>query len=85
LPDIPEPSNTIPIVDQEGRPTDTFGEWLTLITRTDIILASGSPEGVVTATIGQEYMDTDGISGSIKYIKRDSDISGDRRKGWILI
>lgn len=85
MPDIPEPNNTIPIIDSEGRPTEAFGTWLTLITRTDIILASGSPEGVVTATIGQEYMDTAGTAGAIKYIKRDADIAGDRSMGWILV
>ena len=85
MPNIPEPNNTIPIVNESGSPTEAFGRWLTLITRTDIIVASGSPEGVVTATIGQEYMDSAGTAGAIKYIKRDSDISGDRSKGWILV
>ena len=85
MPDIPEPNNTIPIIDSEGRPTEAFGYWLTLITRTDIIVSSGSPEGVVTATVGQEYMDSSGTAGSIKYIKRDADIAGDRSMGWILI
>jgi hypothetical protein len=85
MPEIPEPNRSIPIVQQDGTPTDSFAYWLTLVTRTDIIVGTGSPEGVVEATIGQEYMDSSGTAGSIKYIKRDADIAGDRTKGWILI
>lgn len=85
MPDIPSPNPTQAIVEGDGRATDTFQRWLTLMTRTDIIIGSGSPEGVVEATVGQEYMDSTGTAGNIKYIKRDADIAGDRTKGWILI
>lgn len=85
MPNIPIPQLNIPIVDDNGAMLIEFGRWVLQITETDIIIGSGSPEGVVVANVGREYMDTAGIAGAIKYIKRDADIAGDRSKGWILI
>ena len=79
------PSYTISIVDESGRQTQEFNDWINGVNRSLIIVGSGSPEGVVTATIAQEYMDSAGTAGAIKYIKRDADIAGDLSKGWILI
>ena len=79
------PSYTIAIVDDSGRQTQEFNDWVNGVNRSLIIVGSGSPEGVVTATIAQEYMDSAGTAGAIKYIKRDADIAGDLSKGWILI
>lgn len=79
------PSYTIAIVDESGRQTQEFNDWINGVNRSLIIVGSGSPEGVVTATIAQEYMDSAGTAGAIKYIKRDADIAGDLSKGWILI
>lgn len=74
-----------PIVDDRGYMTQEAREWFQSITRLDLIIGTGSPEGVVSASIGREYMDDTGVAGAIKYIKRDSDIGGDDRFGWILI
>jgi hypothetical protein len=30
-------------------------------------------------------MADDGVAGSILYIKRDTDIGGDNKQGWILV
>ena len=79
------PNYTIAIVDESGRQTQEFNDWINSVNRQLIIIGTGSPEGVVTATIGQEYMDDAGTAGSIKYIKRDASIAGDLSKGWILI
>ena len=78
------PSYTIAIVDDSGRQTQEFNDWINGVDRSLIIVGAGSPEGVVTATIVQEYMDSAGTAGAIKYIKRDADIAGDLSKGWIL-
>jgi len=62
--------------------------FLTLLTVLDeqtILTGSGSPEGVVEGIVSKEYMDTTGIAGAIKYIKRDADIAGDKTQGWILV
>ena len=76
MPDIPEPSINRSIVDEDGRPTDYFLRWLTSVTRMDLIIGSGSPEGIVTATVGRLYMDSAGTTEAILYVKRDADISG---------
>jgi len=62
-----------------------FRSWANALTRQALIIGSGSPEGVVNALQGAEYMNSIGTTGSIKYIKRDADISGDTSQGWILI
>lgn len=82
MPNIPYPQT---VVDESGMMTPEFQRWVTQITNTDIIIGTGSPEGVVSATVGREYMDDTGTAGSIKYIKRDADIAGDTTKGWILV
>ncbi len=79
------PQYNFPIVTAEGLAQQHFMLFLNDITLTNILSGSGSPEGVVSAIQGQEYMDTAGTAGSIKYIKRDDDIGGDSTKGWILI
>lgn len=46
---------------------------------------TGSPEGVVSAPVGRFYIDTNGLAGSVLYVKRDSDVGGDASQGWILV
>ena len=50
-----------------------------------ILIGTGSPEGVVSAQVGQEYMDDAGTASAIKYIKRDADGGGEDTQGGILI
>lgn len=74
-----------PIVDQNGAQSELFRLWAQQITAMQILTGSGSPEGVVSASITTRYMDTAGTAGAILYIKRDTDIAGDPAKGWILV
>lgn len=60
-------------------------EVLQLLIELDILEGAGSPEGVVVAKSRRLYMDTSGTAGSILYIKKLSDISGNRANGWILV
>lgn len=85
MPDIAPPTPTRPIVEPDGTMTQEFRNFTQVITRLDLIVGSGSPEGVVDAEIGREYMDSAGVAGAIKYIKRDTDVGGDSKKGWILV
>ena len=80
---IPDPSR--PIILGDSTMADPFRRWTVEVSNLSLITGSGSPEGVVSAIQGREYMDTAGTAGAIKYIKRDSDILGDRTQGWILI
>lgn len=79
------PNPTNPIIKVTGFMTQAFWSWAQLITEEQIITGSGSPETVVEAKQGVRYMDTAGIAGAILYVKRDSDIGGDRSQGWILV
>lgn len=74
-----------PIVDHRGYPQEQFRVFLLQVQELGLIIGTGSPEGVVEAEQGVEYMDENGTAGTIKYIKRDAHVGGDRSLGWILI
>lgn len=79
------PFNT-PAVDKDNDNalTQPYRSYFNDLYLLDIIQGHGSPEGVIEAIVGQQYMDLDGSSGNILYIKRDSDIGGDTKQGWFL-
>lgn len=86
MPNIAPIFNHHRIVGDDGMlPSDRMLDWMSQITDLDIIIGTGSPEGVVIARQGREYMDDAGSAGAIKYIKKLADIGGDRSQGWILI
>lgn len=74
-----------PVVDGKGYPARQLQDFFLEVERESLIIGTGSPEGVIAASQGQEYMDDSGVAGAIKYIKRDADVGGDRKLGWILI
>lgn len=78
-------SSNRPIVDDKGVMTGAFRLFVVQLQDNALIIGTGSPEGVVTAIQGVQYMDDAGTSGSILYVKRDTDIAGDYSKGWILV
>lgn len=80
-----QPSSDRPLLNERGAPSGQFNLWLKLITEQGIIYGTGNPEGVVEATRPALYLDLSGTSGNILYIKRDSDIGGDKTQGWILV
>ena len=73
------------IVKKDGTMQDVFKLFTLAVAKLSLLQGSGSPEGVVEAEQGREYMDTAGTASTIKYIKRDADIGGDKSQGWILI
>ena len=85
MPDIAAPLFTAAIVNPDGTMTDQFRAWCQAITRLDIIIGSGSPEGVVSAGVGRLYLDKDAAAGSVLYVKRDSALSLDPKDGWKLV
>lgn len=78
-------SPTFPIVTEERTMTSVFKNFALEIHKQSLQIGTGSPEGVLEASKGSEYMDDTGTTGSIKYIKKSEDIAGDRKKGWILV
>lgn len=79
------PNQGQPIVDASGMMTQVFRAWSQGVSRLEIVDGAGSPEGVVSARQKTLYMDTAGVAGAILYIKRDTDIGGDTKLGWILV
>lgn len=79
------PNNNTPIVNEKGYMTTPFNLFVDAIAKLSISIGTGTPEGVVEALVTQLYMDDAGTAGAILYIKRDSDIGGDKTKGWILV
>lgn len=73
------------IVDENGIMTDEFQRWVTSVTNEGLIVGTGSPEGVIEATVGREYLDDTGLAGAVKFIKQLPDIGGDRTQGWVAI
>ena len=76
---------SLPISDDDNEMSQRFYSWTQAITNLQILTGSGSPESVVEATETTLYMNTAGTAGNILYIKKLSDIAGDRSQGWILV
>jgi len=84
LPNITPIDSNTPIVNG-GVMSDVFQRWMNQVTRNDLLIGTGSPEGVIEAQIGREYMDDTGLAGAVKFIKQLPDIAGDRTKGWVAV
>lgn len=86
---IPKPEANRPIVLEDLTQHELFRDWINSVTNEvnsrSLLFGTGSPEGVVVALKGREYMDESGTASSIKYIKKTDDVAGDTKKGWILI
>lgn len=80
------PDPTLPIIDTDtGLMKDQFRQFVAQIYSRSLYVGTGSPENVVEARQGEEYLDETGAAGAVKYIKQVSDISGDKKKGWVAI
>lgn len=83
---VAQPSSTRPIVNDDMSPSTQLNTWFKVITDQSRIVGSGPPEGIVPASQLSMYMDEQGVTGSILYIKRNGDDGlGDTTKGWVLI
>ena len=82
---ITPPDANRTILNEDGTMEQSFRSWAYAVTRLSLIIGTGSPEGVVSALQGSQYMNDAGTAGAIKYIKRDDNIGGDTSQGWILV
>lgn len=73
-----------PVVKPDLTPTLVLQLFSEELSNMQLIIGTGSPEGVYKARQGREYMDQSGSTGSIKWIKKFSDIGGNQSMGWIL-
>lgn len=81
---ITQPVEGQPIT-KDGYMLPPFFNWVLNVSALAPLSGAGSPEGVQAALPTRFYMDTAGTAGAILYIKRDTDIGGDRTQGWILV
>lgn len=72
----------IPIVERDNSPTQSHFQILDDLTQLEIRSGEGSPEGVYKEKAKTLYMDTNGTTGSILYIKT-TDVDEDT--GWVLV
>lgn len=82
---ITPPNQGQPIVDADGMMSQPFRAWTQGVSRLEILSGIGSPEGVVNAPQKTLYMNTTGAAGAVLYIKRDTNVGGDPKQGWILV
>ena len=81
---VTQPSPVRATVEESRLPTTEFNTWVQTITDRSLIISTGSPEGVISAIQGAEYMDDAGLAGAVRWVKRDNDDGlGDTTKGWI--
>lgn len=76
---------SMPLTDDSGVGTFPFQNFLSEVARNALMIDSGSPEGVVAAQQGAFYMDANGTTGAVLYVKRLDDIGGDTSKGWTAV
>ena len=77
-------TTTRPIIDNSGSQTQEMRSWSRQVTKSVSIIGEGSPEGVVEAELYQVYINMNGVTGSITWIKMQDEIGGDITKGWVL-
>ena len=76
---------TRPIVNSSGVLTQEARSFFRIITERSRIIGEGSPEGVISAIQGADYLDTTGSTGALLYVKQKDEIGGDTSKGWVLV
>lgn len=78
-------NNSLPIVDSDRQMIRRFSDWTKSVTKLDPFFGSGSPEESLEADQFRFYIDLEGTTGNILYVKQLSDIDGDKTRGWILV
>lgn len=79
---VAPPSPVIPIADDMGNMEASLRSFTQKLAARALIIGSGNPESVIQAEQGALFMDEDAASGDVLYIKRLSDIGGDKTQGW---
>lgn len=74
-----------PIVESNLTMEREFLDWVLEVSKWIPVLGEGSPEGVVDAPQYSLYIDKNGATGAIEYRKMQAEISGDRKRGWVLV
>lgn len=76
------PNPNASIVDDNGWMNQRFRTFIKALAGQSLIIGSGNPENAVEAGQGAFYMDESATTGDLLYMKRVSDISGNKTQGW---
>jgi hypothetical protein len=72
----------VPIVERDNSPTQSHFQIINDLSQLEVRAGEGSPEGVLKEKAKTLYMDTNGTTGSILYIKTTG-IDDDT--GWVMV
>lgn len=72
----------VPIVERDNSPTQSHFQIINDLSQLEIRAGEGNPEGVLKEKAKTLYMDTNGATGSILYIKTTGI---DEDTGWVLV
>jgi len=73
------------ITEENGTMTQAFRRTMIELDNNLPIVGEGSPEGILEAPQFSLYLDSLGGSGTIEYRKMQTEISGNRAMGWVLV
>lgn len=73
-----------PIVDAQGCASQRLQTFSEDCARLTMLTGTGSPEGLVTASVTRVYLDVSSGVGVGLYVKQYADVGGDRSKGWVM-
>lgn len=74
-----------PIVEDNGTMSQAFRTWTIEVTRSLVIVGTGTPEGVLEAPQYSLYLDEAVPATPVQYRKMLPDIAGDRTMGWAAL
>ena len=74
-----------PVIGADGTMEQPFRERIMLLSNNLPIVGTGSPEGIIEALHYSLYIDSAGTTGTIEWRKMQTEIAGDRAKGWVLV
>jgi len=74
-----------PITEKDGTMTQVFRAWMNRVTDNQLIIGTGTPEGVIEAPQYSLYLDEAIPATPVQYRKMLSDIGGDITMGWAAL
>lgn len=79
---VTPPLSNVPITNSAGNIEPAFRSFTQKLALRSLIIGNGNPEGVIEGAQGAVYMNEDASAGDVLFIKRLSDIGGDKTQGW---
>lgn len=81
----PKLAAAFPIVHEDGTMTEAFRSYMAELGYALPLVGAGTPEASVEANQFSTYINSTGASGTLMYVKKLTDIGGDKTKGWIAV